>query len=866
MDSTQSAADDSTNRRKSEQTFDQSKRASASRRIDIRMVQTFRLIWLDSNLNDNNEEFSNTVKQLRHVVSTITMFTDEEKCVQFINSMNDEKACVIIEKSFVQNIIPRIHDRPQIHSIFICCSSRQQHERLNKYWSKVKNVFTENSQICSTLKQTIHQFEENLTSIGFMATNDDISNKNLDQLDCSFMYTQIMKEIILAIKFEEDSSKKFIEECSNAFAGNKEQMINLKELEQKYHHHTPIWWYTSQSFLYPMLNHALRLMDTDIIIKISWYIRDLHRQIEQLYNAQLSCYHENEIFTVYRGQGLSKTDFEQMTKTKGGLISFNNFLSTSKDRDVSRAFAESNQANQDLVGILFVMNIDPSKSITPFALLSRVSYFQAEDEVLFSMHTVFRIGEIKPLDDTHRLFQVNLTLTSDNDRDLCLLAERIRKEIDPDCKEWYRLGKLLLKLSQFDKAQRVYETLVDQATNHIEEALAYHYIGWAKDGYGDYGGALISYERALEIRERSLPPNHPDLAMTYNNIGLVYQTLGEYSKALSSHDKALKIREQSFPHNDPILAMSYGNIGLLYDDMGEYSKALSSHQRALEIQEQSLPSNHPTLATTYNNVGSVYQAMGEYSKALLYYERALEIQQRSLPFDHPDLAMSYNNIGLAYMEMGEYSKALLSYEKNLEINTKSLPFDHPDVAMSYNNIGLVYVRINEYSNALSSHEIAVEICRKSLPLSHPLLAISYSNIGHVHCQMGEYSQALSFYERALKIRQESLPPHHPDLAVSYISHGFVYDNTEDYSKAIISYTKALEIREQYLPPNHPDLAMTHSYIGNMYFKKNEYSKALPFCERAVNIAQQSLPANHPDRQWYANLLEVVKTKLNSPAK
>ena len=48
----------------------------------------------------------------------------------------------------------------------------------------------------------------------------------------------------------------------------------------------------------------------------------------------------SQSFTVYRGQGLSKTDFDQLIKTKGGLMSFNNFLSTSINRKISLEFAE----------------------------------------------------------------------------------------------------------------------------------------------------------------------------------------------------------------------------------------------------------------------------------------------------------------------------------------------------------------------------------------------------------------------------------------------------------------------------------------------------------------------------------------------
>ena len=167
-------------------------------------------------------------------------------------------------------------------------------------------------------------------------------------------------------------------------------------------------------------------------------------------------------FTVYRGQGMSTEHFEQMKKTKGGLMAFNNFLSTSKDRTVSLGFARDALWNPDLVGILFVMIIDPSVSTTPFASINGVSYFEdKEDEVLFSMHTVFRIRDIKSIGENRCLYQVDLTLTSDNDKDLRVLTDRIRKETE-ESTGWDQLGKLLLKLGQAEKALQVYVILLEQ--------------------------------------------------------------------------------------------------------------------------------------------------------------------------------------------------------------------------------------------------------------------------------------------------------------------------------------------------------------------------------------------------------------------
>jgi tetratricopeptide (TPR) repeat protein len=296
-----------------------------------------------------------------------------------------------------------------------------------------------------------------------------------------------------------------------------------------------------------------------------------------------------------------------MKETKGGLMSFNNFLSTSEDRAVSLAFAESNESNPNLVGILFVMTIDPSKSTTPFASINGISYFPEEDEVLFSMHSVFRIKDIKSMDENQRLFQVDLILTGENDdKDLRELTDRIREETFPDSEGWSRLGIVLYKMGQFQKSQQFYEVLLVQATDESGKASIYHQIAMAKVAQGEYKEAITFYEKSIAIEKKIVPRRHKNLANSYNNIAAVYGNMGEYSKALSSSEKALEIKQQSLPSNHPSLASSYNNIGLVYDDRGEYSKALSYYEKALEIKQQSLPSNHPHLASSYNNIGAVY--------------------------------------------------------------------------------------------------------------------------------------------------------------------------------------------------------------------------------------------------------------------
>ena len=171
-------------------------------------------------------------------------------------------------------------------------------------------------------------------------------------------------------------------------------------------------------------------------------------------------------------------------------------------------------------------------------MLKMLVIIKGEDEILFSMHSIFRIGEIKQLDGNTRLWQVDLILTSDNDPQLHALTEHIRKETFPHHKGWKRLGNLLIKLGQFDKAEQVCDILLDQTTDEREKGSIYHMFGMIKRiDQGKYEDAVQYYEQSIKINQKYLSPTHSDLASSYNNLGLVFSNMGEYSKALSYYDK-----------------------------------------------------------------------------------------------------------------------------------------------------------------------------------------------------------------------------------------------------------------------------------------------------------------------------------------
>ncbi|CAF2104606.1 unnamed protein product, partial [Rotaria magnacalcarata] len=168
------------------------------------------------------------------------------------------------------------------------------------------------------------------------------------------------------------------------------------------------------------------------------------------------------------------------------------------------------------------MTIDPSKistSITPFAMIEEHSALPQEQEILLTMHSVFRIVEITQTPDNSRLWEVQLTITDESDPQLAALTNRIKEEVQSPTR-WHRMGKLMLKVGHFDQAEELYNELLKGASDDRERAFIYHELGRVKWQQGQYEKGIEFYEKSLEIERKTLPEDDASLAHTYSNIGL----------------------------------------------------------------------------------------------------------------------------------------------------------------------------------------------------------------------------------------------------------------------------------------------------------------------------------------------------------
>ena len=100
-----------------------------------RMVQNFHLVWLDGTIDEvKSDDCRNSITKLRQVVNTVNTFTDVDECIDFINSIEQEKAFMICSGALGQTTAPVVHNKPHVSTICIFCGNKARHEKWAKEW------------------------------------------------------------------------------------------------------------------------------------------------------------------------------------------------------------------------------------------------------------------------------------------------------------------------------------------------------------------------------------------------------------------------------------------------------------------------------------------------------------------------------------------------------------------------------------------------------------------------------------------------------------------------------------------------------------------------------------------------------------
>ncbi|CAF0761631.1 unnamed protein product [Rotaria sp. Silwood1] len=117
------------------------------------------LTWLDANIE--NEENKQTFNTLCEKFGDCMQFSDESNFNRFLGRImnNTRRIILIVSGQIGEKLVPVIHERSNILSIYVYCSRREYHEQWSQGFSKTK-VVTEINDLFSKIQSDYNSYEQ----------------------------------------------------------------------------------------------------------------------------------------------------------------------------------------------------------------------------------------------------------------------------------------------------------------------------------------------------------------------------------------------------------------------------------------------------------------------------------------------------------------------------------------------------------------------------------------------------------------------------------------------------------------------------------------------------------------------------------
>jgi hypothetical protein len=571
-----------------------------------RNVENFALVWLDATHKPTELDAFQRICNGIYPVSSI------DECLMCIGGIKNEKVFVIVSGNLGQQIISHIHSEKKIDSIYVFCGDKPRHEKWASSYPIIKGVFTDVNLIYTQLVSDTKRVEQNLIGIDVVKLHYTTNSKNEQEVE--FIYSQLIKDALLQL--QDTDMTDMITYSRLQYEGNSQELKLIDEFERDYTDSSQaIPWYTRETFVYRMLNKALRTMDIDVMYALRIFIRHLHEQLSELARQQSTT--QSSKLTLFRGQGIMKGELEQLKSNEGGFFSVKNFLSTSAKEEKAIWFA--NQCEDNVVRVIMVINVDlGTKLNTPVANIESLSGHQDEREYLISMGSVFRIGAMSKRNDG--FWSLPLTLTRETDPELVKLTESFKRQYH--------------NLSPIQQLFMITKNMGHPRAKNFSYVVTggNYWTRVEKSGVGPAQQQTIKQLfQKLESARKHVDEDDSSLLKIYALISYNYSLEGEQEKALEFEIKQLNCMKNDSKTTLEQLTMTLDSVAGTFMTKKDYSNALMYYERSLMRKQKELPDIHPDIAKSFNMIASCQYALERFSDALPNAQKAVNIAQRSLP-------------------------------------------------------------------------------------------------------------------------------------------------------------------------------------------------------------------------------------------
>lgn len=463
--------------------------------------------------------------------------------------------------------------------------------------------------------------------------------------------------MVKAMPHSIDAQQQMLDECRSYYHNNPWELAKIDDFAKNYTAEDAIKWYTKSSFLYKIINKALRTEDIVALYTFRYFITDLSVSLEA------ACT-EHMVLRVYRSSFVSRDEVEKYQA--GYFVATNAFLSASCNKTVAEMFAGVENTNTSIPRsrndkvhhALFEIIINPDHlSDIILADISCQSEFREESEILFDTGTTFEILS-SIYDDNNHVWNIQLQTSAKAVpiyRDYRKYIEKMMEKTNANI----LFGILLTDMGEYTKTCEYFERLlVRMSDDHEDRANIYYGLSRAHRFKGEYKTTLELLHKAERLQRAKSPDSDFDLARILAGIGSVCYELQKHEEELLYYQNAIAIYEKILPSDHIEIARSLNRLGYAYLNQQCYIEALDYLTKALNTYRRIVPGGHPGIGQTLLNLGIVHHGLGHIQEALDFYQEALELIKEILPEDHLHLVLPYYQLGVFYEEQQQLDLAL----------------------------------------------------------------------------------------------------------------------------------------------------------------------------------------------------------------
>jgi len=182
--------------------------------------------------------------------------------------------------------VPIVHGLSQVAFIYIFCADTVKHVDWIKMYNKIQGIFIDEQSLLMKLTKDVALLSNQLSSINVFSVtkteNPEKSVKDLNQEQATFMWFQLLIETLILLPKNDKAKQQMVDECRLHYSNNKIEEKKINDFVNNYIPKSAISWYTRDSFLYRLLNKALRTENID----------DRFKSPEQSKERTIGIYHE----------------------------------------------------------------------------------------------------------------------------------------------------------------------------------------------------------------------------------------------------------------------------------------------------------------------------------------------------------------------------------------------------------------------------------------------------------------------------------------------------------------------------------------------------------------------------------------------